>query len=130
MPSKQIGLKKCFCTKIFFFSNLLFFQSQSCLLESTAAIFRQSAGYVLDIIDNWKTIRSSTFNELGLERLRTKLYIFMRCLNCFLPRPLLPSNFHLHFTPPPMIYSNLKLYNLNPLIVFKEFSCIFFRYYR
>ena len=28
------------------FQYLLFFQSQSCLLESTAAIFRQSAGYV------------------------------------------------------------------------------------
>ena len=38
-------LKKCFCTKFFFFQYLLF-QSQSCLLESTAAIFRQSAGYV------------------------------------------------------------------------------------
>ena len=45
MPSKQIGLKKYFCTKIFF-SYILFVQSQSCLLESTAAIFRQSAGYV------------------------------------------------------------------------------------
>ena len=32
--------------KSFFFQYLLFFQSQSCLLESTAAIFRQSAGYV------------------------------------------------------------------------------------
>ena len=40
----QLRLKKCFCTK-FFFQYLLFFQSQSCLLESTAAIFRQSAGH-------------------------------------------------------------------------------------
>ena len=29
-----------------FISQYLFFQSQSCLLESTAAIFRQSAGFV------------------------------------------------------------------------------------
>ena len=29
-----------------FFQYLLFYQSQSCLLESAAAIFRQSAGYV------------------------------------------------------------------------------------
>ena len=33
-----------FLYKNLFFS--IFFQSQSCLLESTAAIFRQSAGYV------------------------------------------------------------------------------------
>ena len=35
---------------MFLYKNLffryLFFQSQSCLLESTAAIFRQSVGYV------------------------------------------------------------------------------------
>ena len=36
-----------FLYKNIFFQYLLFFQSQSCLLESTAAIFRQSAGYVL-----------------------------------------------------------------------------------
>ena len=40
-------LKNVFVQKSFFFQYLLFFQSQSCLLESTAAIFRQSAGYVL-----------------------------------------------------------------------------------
>ena len=39
-------LKRVFVQKSFF-QYLLFFQSQSCLLESTAAIFRQSAGYVL-----------------------------------------------------------------------------------
>ena len=39
-------LKNVFVRKSFFFQYLLFFQSQSCLLESTAAIFRQSAGYV------------------------------------------------------------------------------------
>ena len=32
----------------FFFQYLLFFQSQSCFLKSTAAIFRQSAGYVFN----------------------------------------------------------------------------------
>ena len=36
-----------FLYKNLFFRYLLFFQSQSCLLESTAAIFRQSTGYVL-----------------------------------------------------------------------------------
>ena len=40
-------LKNVFVQKSFFFQYLLFFQSQSCLLESTAAIFRQSAGCVL-----------------------------------------------------------------------------------
>ena len=35
-----------FLYKNLFFQYLLLFQSQSCLLESTAAIFRQSAGYV------------------------------------------------------------------------------------
>ena len=35
-----------FLYKNLFFQYLLFFQSQSCLLESTATIFRQSAGYV------------------------------------------------------------------------------------
>ena len=35
-----------FLYKNLFFLYLLLFQSQSCLLESTAAIFRQSAGYV------------------------------------------------------------------------------------
>ena len=35
-----------FLHKNLFFQYLLLFQSQSCLLESTAAIFRQSAGYV------------------------------------------------------------------------------------
>ena len=35
---------------MFLYENLLLFQSQSCLLESTAAIFRQSAGYVLENI--------------------------------------------------------------------------------
>ena len=39
-------LKNVFVQKSFFFQYLLFFQSQSCLLESTAAIFWQSAGYV------------------------------------------------------------------------------------
>ena len=39
-------LKNIFVQKSFFFQYLLFFQSQSCLLESTAANFRQSAGYV------------------------------------------------------------------------------------
>ena len=36
-----------FLYKNFFFQYLLLFQSQSCLWESMAAIFRQSAGYVL-----------------------------------------------------------------------------------
>ena len=35
-----------FLYKNLFFQYLLLFQSQSCLSESTAAIFRQSAGYV------------------------------------------------------------------------------------
>ena len=39
-------LKNFFVQKSFFFQYLLFFQSQLCLLESTVAIFRQSAGYV------------------------------------------------------------------------------------
>ena len=43
-------LKNVFVQKFFFFQYLLFFQSQSCLLESTAAIFRQSAGYVCKIL--------------------------------------------------------------------------------
>ena len=35
----------------FFFQYLLFFKSQSCLLQSTVAIFRQSAGYVSIFVD-------------------------------------------------------------------------------
>ena len=42
-----------FLYKILFFQYLLFFQSQSCLLESTAAIFRQSAGYVLSFLSDF-----------------------------------------------------------------------------
>ena len=42
----KTDLKNFFVQKSFFFQYLLFFQSQSCLLESTVAIFRQSAGYV------------------------------------------------------------------------------------
>ena len=38
---------KMFLYKNLFFFQYLFSQSQSCLLESTAAIFRLSAGYVL-----------------------------------------------------------------------------------
>ena len=45
-----MGLKKCFCTNLFF-QYLLFFQSQSCFLESTEAIFRQSSGYVFYLFD-------------------------------------------------------------------------------
>ena len=41
----KTDLKNVFVQK-FFFQYLLFFQSQSCLLESVAAIFRQSAEYV------------------------------------------------------------------------------------
>ena len=54
-------LKNVFVQKSFFFQNLLFCQSESCLLESTAAIFRQSAGYVhksrqtRDLEENSKT---------------------------------------------------------------------------
>ena len=36
-----------------FFQYLLFFQSKSCLLESTAAVIRQSAGYVYYFFDLW-----------------------------------------------------------------------------
>ena len=43
-------LKNVFVQKSFF-QYLLFFQSKSCLLESTAAIFRQSAGYVLESVE-------------------------------------------------------------------------------
>ena len=45
-----------FLHKNLFFQYLLLFQSQSCLLESTAAIFRQSAGYV----DNCHTVPQPT----------------------------------------------------------------------
>ena len=45
MSSKYIGLKKCFCTKIFFF-NIFYSFNFLFLLESAATIFRQSAGYV------------------------------------------------------------------------------------
>ena len=42
---------------MFLYKNLffryLFFQSQSCLLESTAAFFRQSAGYVYFVSWDW-----------------------------------------------------------------------------
>ena len=43
-------LKNVFVQKSFFFQYLLFFQYQLCSLESTAAIFRQSAGYVCIIL--------------------------------------------------------------------------------
>ena len=39
-----------FLYKNLFFQYLLLFQSQSCLLESMAAIFRQSAGYVIQFL--------------------------------------------------------------------------------
>ena len=45
-------LTKVFVQKSFCFQYLLFFQSHSCLLESTAATFRQSAGYVLNFSTN------------------------------------------------------------------------------
>ena len=55
IPSRlKIGLKsdlKNVLYKNLFFQYLLFFQSQSCLLESTAAVFRQSAGYVFILVD-------------------------------------------------------------------------------
>ena len=46
---------------LFFFQYLLFFQSQSCLLESTAAIFRQSSGYVWFFAVMFFPIQSQSF---------------------------------------------------------------------
>ena len=46
----------------FFFQYLPFFQSQSCLVESTAAIFRQSAGYVIDTSHRIISIRKRSMS--------------------------------------------------------------------
>ena len=47
----------------FFFQYLLFFQSQSCLLESTAAIFRQSAGYVCFFPERWQCTQTKVVSR-------------------------------------------------------------------
>ena len=64
-----------FLYKNLFFFQYLFFQSQSCLLESTAAIFRQSAGYVYF----WGISiqkQNSSFSQYG----RLKLVVLMQLL--------------------------------------------------
>ena len=52
-----------------FFFQYLFFQAQSCVLESTAAIFRQSAGYV-DYFQEPRNDFERTVAELSFKCLR------------------------------------------------------------
>ena len=57
-----------FLYKTLFFQYLLFFQSQSCLLESTVAIFRHSAGYVLFVhicSDNYVIVPEHTISPVA-----------------------------------------------------------------
>ena len=90
-----------FLYKNLFFQYLLFFQSQSCLLESTAAIFRKSAGYVSNwilriffclriILSGWNctslkliwnkiTQESQNFNVLLFFAELTQLHLSMIC---------------------------------------------------
>ena len=56
--------KNFFVQKSFFFQYLLFVQSQSCLLESTAAISRQSVGYVLYNSMNLNCIEALSFLKI------------------------------------------------------------------
>ena len=63
-----------FLYKNLFFQYLLLFQSQSCLLESTAAIFRQSAGYVFlinfigVIFEAGNETREKIWSDFGAEQ--------------------------------------------------------------
>ena len=75
-------LKNVFVQKSFFF-HYLFFQSQSCLLESTAAIFRQSARYVFfaSPLIFWIHL----WHSLSIERFFNVIYFWKSTCPNFIP---------------------------------------------
>ena len=92
----------------FFFQYLLLFQSQSCLLESTAAIFRQSAGYVHFCL--FKLLSNEVYsNYISPAGLFIKCFVLPTLSDLFLsnPFPSRPQKRHKQVSPEGIKLSDL-----------------------